>query len=171
MKNLVLTISLLGLAGAAAAQTKHSGVGKCDQKPDVQQMIEIGDRPGHMVGLVKQQCTWTTPVEIAGLKSKSYTTVVMTDASGAGPLNSQDRGYVVVTMENGDKAFGRFQGKGTVSKDGEPGAGEGTFTYTGGTGKLKGLTGKGTYKGATDKNHVEEDHIEGEWSLPEPRKK
>ena len=50
-------------------------------------------------------------------------------------------------------------------KDGEPGVGEGTWSYTGGTGKLKRLTGKGICKSASNKDHYEEDHIEGEWSI------
>jgi hypothetical protein len=173
MKNttIALSVCLLEYIGAAAAQTKQSGVGLCNQKPEVQQMAEVGDRAGHMIGLVKQPCTWTTPMEMAGLKAKSYIIYVMTDAVGKGPLNSQDRGYVVISMDNGDQAFVRFQGKGTVTMDGGPGTGEGTWTYTGGTGKLKGLTGKGTYKSATDKDHVEEDHVEGEWSIVEAKKK
>jgi hypothetical protein len=135
-------------------------------KPEVQQMVEVGGRAGHVVGVVKQGCTWTTPLEMAGLKANDYTIIVTTEATGNGPLNSQDRGYVVINMDDGDKAFARFQGKGTVSlKDGEPGVGEGTWSYTGGTGKLKGPTGKGIYKSASNKDHYEEDHIEGEWSI------
>lgn len=174
MKSTSLTLSfcLLGYAEFAAGQTKQSGVGKCDQKPEVQQMVEVGDRAGHVLGMVKQPCTWTVPLEMGGLKAKDYTIIVVADANGKGPLNSQDRGYVVITMDNGDKAFARFQGKGTVSlQGGEPGAGEGTWFYTGGTGKLKGLVGKGTYKSATTKDHVEEDHIDGEWSIAEAKKK
>jgi hypothetical protein len=162
----------LAVCSGLAAQNKQAGVGVCNPKPDTQQMVDVGDRAGHVVGVAKVSCTWTSPMEMAGLKSTGYTIAVLTDAGGKGPLNSQDRGYVVMTMENGDKAFARFQGKGTVSlTGGEPGAGEGTWSYTGGTGKLKGLTGKGTYKSATNKDHVEEDHIEGEWSIAESKKK
>jgi hypothetical protein len=168
---LIFSLWVLGCAGLIG-QTKQSGVGLCDQKPEVQQIVEVGDRPLHMVGIVKQVCRWTTPLEMAGLKAKDYTTIVTTEASGSGPLNSQDRGYVVVNMENGDKALIRFQGRGTVSVEGgQPGSGEGTWTYIGGTGKLTGLTGKGSYKGVTNKDHFEEDHVEGEWSIAGPKKK
>src|SRR5262245_3645247 len=102
------------------------------------------------------------PIEMEGVKGKSYTGVMSIDASGG---KSQERGYVVVTMENGDKAFVRVvSGASTLDKDGNPVSGEGTWTYTGGTGKFKGLKGKGTYKAKGGA----EDMIEGEYMLPPP---
>jgi len=166
MKKTTLTVALglLACAGFAAAQTKQSGVGKCDGKPEVQQSVDVGDRAGHTITIVKQTCTWSTPMDTAGMKSKDYTIVVISDTSGK---NTQDRGYVVSNMENGDKAFIRFTGKGTLpAKEGEAGTGGGTWTYSGGTGKLKGLTGKGTYTSANN-----EDQVEGEWSIAETKKK
>jgi hypothetical protein len=102
-------------------------------------------------------------MEMAGLKSTTYTAAVTSDVNGA---KSQDRGYVVMTMDNGDKAFVRFQGAGT-SNPGGAHSGEGTWSYTGGTGKLKGLKGKGTYKGSGASADVTEDQVEGEYTLPE----
>jgi len=160
MKKLV-TVGLC-LAAAAAAQTKFSATGKCGQ-PEKQEAIEVGDRPGHMLVVVKQPCTWSAPLEMAGLKGKSYVASIVSDVSGQ---KATDRGYVVVTMENGDKAFVRItQGASMMSKDGKPVSGEGTWAYTGGTGKLKGLAGKGTYKSKPAADGVE-DLIEGEYSLP-----
>src|SRR5947208_4629630 len=49
-------------------------------------------------------------------------------------------------MENGDKAYYRYQGT-AVLKDGAPQTETGPWSLIRGTGKLKGLTGKGTYKG------------------------
>jgi hypothetical protein len=106
-----LSLWLLGCAGLAAAQIKQSGVGACNQKPEVQQMVEVGDRAGHVVGVAKQGCTWTTPLEMAGLKAKDHTIIVTTEATGNGPLNSQDRGYVVINMAGGDKAFARSRAR------------------------------------------------------------
>ena len=159
-----VTVGLWVIAGAslAAAQTKISGAGKCTAKPEVQQAVEVGDRAGHAMVLTKQACAWTTPLEMAGLKSKTYTVAIASDQSAG---KSQDRGYVVVTMENGDKAFVRIQGTSVSTKDGAPQSDDGTWSYTGGTGKLKGLTGKGTYKGSAVADGFE-DHIEGEYSLP-----
>ncbi|HYW45822.1 MAG TPA: hypothetical protein VE959_23360 [Bryobacteraceae bacterium] len=161
---LTVGLCLLGSAGFGAAQSKQSGVGKCEEKPEISQPAEVGDRANHRLVLTKQACTWTTPMEMGGLKSKSYVITVLSDVAGT---RSQDRGYVVTTMDNGDKAYVRFQGASTFpAKEGEPGTGEGTWTYTGGTGKLRGLTGKGTYKSANS-----EDHVDGEWAIAEPKKK
>jgi hypothetical protein len=160
MKKLV-TIGLC-LAAAAVAQTKISGTGKCGQ-PEKQEAIEAGDRPGHMLTIAKAACTWTTPFEVAGVKTKTYTAATTMDASGQ---KATVRGYVVVTMENGDKTFVRInQGTATMTKDGKPVSGEGTWSYTGGTGKFKGITGKGTYK-SKPAGDTFEDMIEGEYSLP-----
>ena len=136
---LVLCLLFTACAGAALAQTKISGTGNCG-KADASHVVEVGDRAGHALVLTKDSCTWTTPMEMAGLKSKTYTGAITSDVSGE---KSQDRGYVVMTMDNGDKAYVRFQGTGT-SKAGGAHSSEGTWTYTGGTGKLKGLKGKGT---------------------------
>jgi hypothetical protein len=58
---------------------------------------------------------------------------------------------------------------GTMGKDG-PESGEGTWSFTGGTGKLRGLTGKGTYKSKTTAG-VGEDTVEGEYSIVAPAAK
>jgi hypothetical protein len=149
-------------ATIATAQTKISGDGKCG-KPDQVQSIDVGDRAGHALVLLKLSCAWTTPIEMADLKSKDYTATLLSDASGE---KGQDRGYVVITMDNGDKAFMRFTGNITTAKDGAT-AGEGTWSYTGGTGKLRGVTGKGTYK-TTGNADGSQDHIEGEYTLAPP---
>ena len=159
----ILTLAhLLAAATFADAQTKTSGTGKCG-KPVKQEMIEVGDRANHALILAQFACSWTTPVEMAGLKSKDYTGTMTSDSNSG---KSQDRGYVVIVMENGDKAFVRFQGAGTNTKEGAN-TGGGTWSYTGGTGKLRGLTGKGTYKSSGNADGAE-DQVDGEYSLPAP---
>jgi hypothetical protein len=159
----MLALTLLTITTTiATAQTKISGDGKCG-KADQQQSMDIGDRAGHALVLVKISCTWTTPLEMAGLKSKDYIATISSDFSGE---KGQDRGYVVITMDNGDKAFIRFTGSVATAKDGVS-TGEGTWSYTGGTGKLKGLTGKGTYK-STGNADGGQDQVEGEYTVPPP---
>jgi hypothetical protein len=161
-KSLGLTVLLAAFAGSALAQHQVSGTGKCG-KPDTSQSIEVGDEAGHMLIIEKDSCTWSVPFEMAGLKSTTYTMAEAVDLTGA---KSQDRGYAVITMENGDKAYVRFQGMSSVKKEGAL-TGEGTWSYTRGTGKLKGLKGKGTYKASRDPGGASESQIEGEYSLPE----
>lgn len=159
-KSLGLAVLLAAFATSALAQTQFSASSKC-AKPDNSQSIEVGDHPGHMLVIEKGSCTWNTPVEIAGLKSTGYTYTEALDVSGA---KLQVHGYVVITMENGDKAYARYQGTGSMT--GGTTTGDGAWSYTGGTGKLKGLKGKGTDKvsGGSDGSETQ---VEGEYSLPE----
>jgi hypothetical protein len=60
---------------------------------------------------------------------------------GSGP----QRGYFVNEHADGDRDFGTFEGK-VVTTGGQVTI-EGAWKYEGGTGKFKGLTGGGTYKG------------------------
>ena len=79
---------------------------------------------------MQMKCTWTKPMEVAGVQDKDGTDSGMADLhAGAGTSH----GYYVDKMANGNKAYVHWQGK--ESKDGS----EGKWTYTGGTGKFKGL--------------------------------
>jgi len=162
-KSLCLAVLLAGLAGPALAQTPVSGTIKCP-KSDDSKTVDVRDQAGHVLILEKGSCSWSVPSEIAGLKSTAYTGADTVEVAGA---KSQARGYAVMTMDNGDKAYARFQGTGTTTKEGTL-TGEGTWSYTGGTGKLKGLKGKGTYKISGTPDAGSEAQLEGEYSLPEP---
>jgi len=105
-------------------------------------------------------------MEIAGVQTKDGYDVTYSDGSGAKVRGS---GYHVSNMSNGDKIYVRFQGNDTMM-DGKPSTTEGTWSYTGGTGKLKGIRGKGTYKGKTDSSGNMVAEIEGDYELPAVRK-
>jgi hypothetical protein len=131
-------------AATAGAQTKVTGAAqRC--KPDPQHMVPVGDHSEHSVGVEQFKCTWTKPMEIGGDKSKDN---VSTATSDVGGNTSRARGFHVTTMESGDKFFVWYQGTGT-SKDGAPLEAKGNWGFTGGSGNLKGIKGKGTYTCAT----------------------
>jgi len=65
-------------------------------------------------------------------------------------------------MENGDKAYYRYQGT-AVLKDGAPQTETGPWRLIRGTGKLKGLTGKGTYKGTAGADGTMTYEVQGEY--------
>jgi hypothetical protein len=162
-KSLALVVLLAAFAGSALAQTAISGTIKCPKSEDTH-TVEVGDHPGHLLIVEKGSCTWSVPIEIAGLKATAWTgadTVEVTSANG------QARGYGVMTMENGDKAYARYQGIAASAKDGTF-TGGGTWSYTGGTGKIKGLKGKGTYKYSAAADGTSESQLEATYSLPEP---
>jgi hypothetical protein len=160
MVNVLVVVTLA--ASAAAGQTKFSGSIHCGGGPGGEShSIEVGDHPGHVYMIDKGTCTYTTPAEIAGVKVKDHTGVSFTEIDGK---NVRYHGSNVGRMENGDKFFSRNQG--SVATNGPFG---GTWNFTGGTGKLKGLKGKGTYKctfegdPATGGSNCE---VQGEYSLP-----
>jgi hypothetical protein len=162
LKTAVAFLAAVALAVAAGAQTKTSGTIQCG-KADPEKMIEVGDKPGHMMGVSKSSCTWSPGMEIEGAKSKDGYSVALSDAIGN---KSTSHGIHVSTMDNGDKIFVKFQGAGTVNNDGALQTDSGTWSYTGGTGKLKGIKGKGTYKGKGNADGSTTYEIEGDYQLP-----
>ena len=151
-------LCVLLLITVASAQTKISGTVQCG-KPDTQQKVDVPDRPDHSLSISQAKCTWTKPMEIAGIQDKDGVTTAMDDSHGA---SSTGHGYYVDNMANGDKAYVRFQGTGS-SKEGTS---EGKWSYAGGTGKFKGIKGGGTYKGKAAADGSATYDIEGEYTLP-----
>jgi hypothetical protein len=107
------------------------------------------------------KCNHTKPMEIGGDKAKDG---VATDAAEVNGNKSRFHGVYVMTMQSGDKAFLPYQGNGT-SKDGKPVDSKGTFSFASGTGKLKGIKGKGTFK-CTPSGDGWSCDTEGEYELP-----
>ena len=147
-------------ATAVSAQTKFSGSQTC-AKPDPSYTVPVGDRANHVMSLTKDKCTWTKG-EIAGVQFKEEIDTIVSDSSGA---TSRDRGYGVAVLANGDTAFLRFEGSTTI-KDDAPMGGHGTWSFTGGTGKLKGVKGKGTYTGKYNQDGTSTFDVEGEYQMP-----
>jgi hypothetical protein len=160
VKPLVLFLGALGLALNATAQTKISGTIQC--KAGAINPVAIGDKPGHAYAILQGDCTWTKPMEIGGVQTKTGTDTVTSEMSGNG---STDHGYHVDTMANGDKFTVRFQGTGK-SKDGKQASGSGTWTFVEGTGKVKGIKGGGTYKSTAEADGTTTTEVVGEYSLP-----
>jgi hypothetical protein len=160
--SLGLTVLLAAFAGSALAQTHISATLKCPEAVFSQPPIEVGDQAGHVLMVSKMSCTFSKPAEIAGLKTTTHSSAEFVEMTGG---KFQDRGYAVVTMENGDKLYARSQDTG-IMKDGGTFTDEGTWTFTGGTGKLKGIKGKGTNKTSGVAGRGEEVQLEGEYSLP-----
>jgi hypothetical protein len=56
-------------------------------------------------------------------------------------------------------------------KDGKPQVAKGTWSFTGGTGKLKGLTGKGTHTVTINADGSSVVSVEGDYSIAAPAPK
>ena len=126
---------------SAQAQTKLAGKMTCN-KADPNHTASVDDQAKHTISLGVSKCAWSEG-KIGGEQLKDETDTFTSDASGN---LSHDRGYGVGSVEGGDKYYVRFDGA-TTLKGETPVSGKCTWAFTGGTGKLKGLTGKGTCKG------------------------
>ena len=164
MRKLICLLVATGAAcvwsAGALAQTKVTGTHVCS-KPDPQHMVPVGDRADHNFAVEQLKCNHTKPMEIGGDKAKDG---VATDAAEVNGNKSRFHGVYVMTMQSGDKAFLPYQGNGT-SKDGKPVDSKGTFSFASGTGKLKGIKGKGTFK-CTPSGDGWSCDTEGEYELP-----
>ncbi|MFZ0819026.1 MAG: hypothetical protein WAM91_03085 [Candidatus Acidiferrales bacterium] len=160
---MVAGLALL-LVSAVGAQTKISGQQSCP-KAEVVGTADAGDRTGHTLTLVKQSCTWTAGMEMGGAKSKDGTSTAFAEAWST---QATTTGTYVGNMDNGDKFFVSFHDS-TKVKDGAPvGPIHGTWSYTGGTGKLKGITGKGTYTVTPNADGSGVVDVEGDYTIPPP---
>ena len=149
------------MAAAASAQTKFSGSQTC-AKPDPNYTISVGDTGDHVVSLSKDKCKWTRGA-IAGIQIKEETdTIVSEDISATAAF---DRGWGVTLLANGDTVFVKYEGTTTIRSD-APTTGRGTWTFTGGTGKLTGIKGKGTYEGKYNRDGTSTFEIVGEYQIP-----
>ncbi len=153
----------VGVPGGMAG-TRIAGTMRCDK--GTRNALEVGDEAGHALAIGKSPCTWTKPMTMGGSTTKEGTSSVLSDARGD---VSSDHGYHVGTMANGDKYFVRFDGR-TESSKSVVKSQMGRWGFTGGTGSLTGLQGRGTYKstGAADGSTTVE--VEGEYRLPTPVK-
>jgi len=162
MRFVLMFLGACALATSATAQTKTSGALQC-AKSDPVNMIEVGDQPGHAFVIAKTACTWSKPMDIAGTPTKDGVSVGTEEMSGG---RSNGSGSHWSSMANGDKIFVRFQGKSTYDKDGKMLTSKGTWSYTDGTGKLKGIKGKGTYDGKGSPDGTATYAVEGDYTLP-----
>jgi hypothetical protein len=157
---LMLAVASLLWTAAAHAQSKTSGRLSCT-KPDPVHVIPVGDRPGHVLGVLQYKCNWATPMQLGTDSSKDGTSTETFEASGD---KTRAHGTHVATMHSGALVFISYRGVETTSKDGALVGSKGTWAYSGGTGKLKGLKGKGTYR-CTPSGDASVCDIEGDYQL------
>jgi hypothetical protein len=153
------------LASSAVAQTKFSGTLECG-KADPTYTIQIPDREGYSFEIGQNKCTWTKPFAIAGLESKNNVQAESDEVTGN---TIKAIAYGFTQFSNGDKAFHR----GVSTADQKAQTSSGKWTFTAGTGKLRGIKGSGT---STCKIRSAESgggyacEIEGEYTLPAAKK-
>ena len=103
------------------------------------EVMEVPDVPGHIIAIADQRGLSTVDTGETGLW---MTKVILDLTKGTGPHHS----YNVTTFE--DKSTTTTEGKGiTIAHPDGTSTFEGTFTYTGGTGRFAGIKGGGAYAG------------------------
>ena len=163
-ETLLVSGVLLSLVGRAQAQTRLSGALQCD-KGDPQHVIPVGARADHSFMVTQTKCTWSKPLEVEGAKSTDHLSTFFNEITGS---RVQQRGFAIASYAGGDKTYTRFQGSG-VLKEGVLESTQGTWTTTSGTGKLKGIKAKGTFKGKGSPDGTTAFEVEGEYELPKPK--
>jgi hypothetical protein len=163
MKTRFGSLLFLGVlvAVSLSAATKTSGTAMCKSDPASPAPVAESEQPNHSFAIGKAQCTWTG-FPVAGQEYKEGVSISLGEISG--DTNSY-HGYHVATTATGDKTVSKFEGSGKL-KDGKPVGESGTWTFTSGTGKLKGIKGKGTYKGTPNADGTMTYKVEGEYTLP-----
>jgi hypothetical protein len=151
---------MLALVTLSAAQTKISGTMRCG-RPDTEQQLEVGDNPGHTISINQTTCTWTKALVLEGIAD---TEGVSSQISEIQESSFTSHGYFVDSMANGDKIFLRYDATLTMA-GGEVQSIQGKWSYTGGTGKFKGIQGDGTFSGTPGGRSATYD-LEGEYTLP-----
>ena len=158
MRKVLLVPTLLcGIAVIAGAQTKITGKLTC-AKPSVNGTAGDG---AQMIMFQKSNCTWTTPFTIDGSKPGPTVDVAIGDMTGS---IGKDHGYSTTVMDNGDSTIVRYEGTMQMKKDGS-GTFKGTWKYVRGTGKFRGISGRGTYKGEGAADGSASGDITGHYSL------
>jgi len=133
-----------------------------------QHVLDVGDTPGHQIRMFELQRTY--PDDKPNCENLKRTESWTRGYSDYVDRNGRAWGYSVISFENGDKIFARFDGTShtTVGPDGSK---KSTFTgvtrYTGGTGKYQGVQGllRSSVAFDPDKN-VNQEQNEGEYWLP-----
>ena len=148
------------LAVSLSAATMTSGTATCTMDPASPAPVALTDMPNHALAVGKAQCTWTG-FSVAGQAYKDGVSTSLNEISGD---TSTATGYHVATTTTGDSATAKFQGSGKL-KDGKNVSDGGTWTFTSGTGKLKGIKGKGTYRGTANPDGTMTYKVTGEYSL------
>lgn len=132
---------VLTLSAPVSAQMAINTSWKC-AKANPSLAVPIPDSADHAYIVEQSVCT-ATKGEVGGVKDKDGVATEFVEATGA---TSKGHGVFVATLANGDKMFYSYTLTGT-SKNNMFDTGGNQWTITGGTGKFKGVTGKGTCKG------------------------
>ena len=140
---IVVTLSAVTVSSVTDVQAEEEVAARVVYHNQKVEMVEVGDVPGHFVGITDQPgLMFVTKGNASGDVAVRKGTTYFDSVKGKGTST----GYVVYTFKDGSNKS--YRATGTFSPT--EGGGltfEGTYEMTGGTGRFAGMKGKGTYKG------------------------
>jgi len=157
----VFIVPLLAAPGAAQEHCKWSSDGNAGNVTSYPQQlnIDVGDAPGHIVGVyeIHSVAGPNAKPNCEGLKDKESWTHGYRDYRDR---NGHTWGYTVTILENGDKIYQEYSGttETTVAADGSAKTTtDSVATWTGGTGRYQTVRG------------IERDHVLVDWAKGESK--
>lgn len=123
--------------------------------------IPVPESANHAYGIDQVACT-ATKGEIAGIKEKDGIATEFAEVTGSA---SKGHGIFVETLANGDKITVAYQSTGTMN-GAQFVSGGNSWTVTSGTGKVKGMTGKGTCKAKGNPDGTADFDCTGSYMIP-----
>jgi hypothetical protein len=136
---LIIAAWLLGSVTQAGAQTYTMKCRETGHQVKVH-VIEVGDPPGHIVGVGEQ----------AGVQSCEDGSVATTSSKWMTDLtkgSGKSQSYSLATYEDGSTIWSKGINTVTANPDGKTARWEGTFEYIKGTGRFEGIQGSGSWTG------------------------
>lgn len=164
---MVLAGAIVFLAMRPPLPPTHLVAKQTCAKPDTGAALPVPDaNAGHVLALSRSKCTWTEGA-LAGDKLADETDYGYSDVIGNA---SHDRGYGIGSVASGDKYYVSFDAVTTLSGGNPVSIGHCSWSFTGGTGKLAGLSGKGTCTATVSADGTASFEITGNYSLGAPTK-
>lgn len=134
-KSLVVAFCTVAFTSLALAQDNLETKWHC-AKPTSEQSYQVPNTSGRSYGAAQGSCSATSSK--TGEKSGVYT-----EAMDTTKTSLANHGTYVVTMDDGDKVYYSYSGKGNPAKK----VASNKWTIAGGTGKYKAAKGAGTCAG------------------------
>ncbi|MCW2239086.1 hypothetical protein [Azospirillum canadense] len=120
--------------------------------------VTLEDQPGHMIAITEFDGAAFNSDGKPFLDKARYQVTDITDTAG------QEIGYKTFTEPDGSKVYARYLLK-EKKKDGAQTVWNGTWEFTGGTGKYRGITGRGSYHVVSVSDTAVWDELTGEYKV------
>lgn len=151
----VLASLVAAMAAPTAAQEAQKWHGKAAIVTTSADRVKVEDRANHMVSMAEWDGAVFNGDGKPFLDKARYQVAAVVDTQGF------KGGYKTFTEADASKVFAKF-----LVTAAKPPVIDGTFEFTGGTGKYQGITGHGTFHLVMVSDKAAVDELTGEYTLP-----